>query len=277
MESAARHRGLRAAENRGQQIFFDDTGSGAAIVLGHSFLCNREMWREQVPVLADRYRVINPDLRGHGGSGPAHRAFSLYDAVEDVIAVLDRLGIERAVWCGLSIGGMVALRAALTRPERVAALILLDSDAGSETLLRKLKFRAMGVGARTLGIRPFVSAIARLMFGSTTRRRNPALVREWRGVFEAVDVASALRCLDALMNRDSVVPRLPEVEVPALVMVGEEDRSLPPALSRRIHEGLRNSTLTVVRGAGHLSALEQPVQVNDAITSFLAARLAMPS
>lgn len=265
---------MAIAETQGQHIFFDDVGSGTPVVLGHSFLCNGEMWQEQVRVLANSYRIINVDLRGHGRSGPAYRPFSLYDAVEDVIAVLDLLGIRRAVWCGLSIGGMVAIRATLSHPDRVAALVLLDSDAGSETLLRKLKYRAMGIGTRTIGIRPFLSAITRLMFGSTTRRRNPGLVRQWRNAFAAVDVPSALKCLDALMDRDSVVPRLREIEVPCLVMVGEEDRSLPPALSRRIHEGLRDSTLRVVRGAGHLSALEQPTQVNEAITGFLSARLA---
>lgn len=261
---------MAVVDNQGQQIFFEDIGSGAPVVLGHSFLCTGEMWREQVRALAGSYRIINPDLRGHGKSGPAHRPFSLYDAVTDVIAVLDLLGIERAVWCGLSIGGMVALRAALSHPDRVSALVLLDSDAGSEAMLRKLKYRAMGVGARTVGLRPFLSAIARLMFGSTTRRQNPALVREWRSIIAAVDVPSALNCLGALMDRDSVVRRLREIEVPCLVMVGEEDRSLPPVLSRRIHEGLRDSTFMVLRQTGHLSALEQPGQVNDALATFLA-------
>jgi pimeloyl-ACP methyl ester carboxylesterase len=261
------------AETHGRQIFFEDKGSGAPVVLGHSFLCTGEMWREQVRRLAGEYRLINPDLRGHGRSGPADRPFSLYDAVEDVIAVLDLLRIERAVWCGLSIGGMVAIRAALSHPDRVAALILLDSDAGSETLMRKLKYRAMGLGTRLSGVRPFLPAISRLMFGPTTRRENPGLVREWRNVFAAVDLPSILMCLDALLGRDSVLERLPEIDVPALVVVGEEDRSLPPTLSRRINDGLPDSTLTVVRGAGHLSALEQPSQVNAAIESFLQARV----
>ena len=118
---------MAIAENRGQQIFFEDVGSGTPLVLGHSFLCSGAMWRGQVQALADRCRIVNIDLRGHGRSGPAHQPFSLYDAVGDVIAVLDLLGIGRAVWCGLSIGGMVAMRAALTHPDRVAALILLFS------------------------------------------------------------------------------------------------------------------------------------------------------
>lgn len=157
------------ANNQGQKIFFEDVGAGPAVVLGHSFLCSGKMWRGQVPILAREFRVLNLDFRGHGRSGAVTRPFSLYDAVSDVVAVLDQLEIKDAVWCGLSVGGMVALRAALMHPERVRALILLDTDAGAETPIRTLRYSAMGMGARVLGITPFLSPITRLMFGATTR------------------------------------------------------------------------------------------------------------
>lgn len=261
---------MTVVDNRGVEIFFEDTGAGLPVVLGHSFLCSGRMWREQVPVLAAQYRVINPDFRGHGRSGRVADPFSLYDAVSDVIAVLDKLAIERAIWCGLSIGGMVALRAALSRHDRVAGLILLDTDAGRETAPRKLKYHAMGAGVRVVGLHPFLPSIARLMFGATTRRENRALIDEWKKECAAIHVPSALRCLDALMQRDSVLGRLREIGVPALVLVGEEDRSLPVAFSRRIHDRLPHSTLGVISTAGHLSPLERPAQVTDAILKFLA-------
>lgn len=262
---------MAVVHSQGLEIFFEDVGTGTPVVLGHSFLCSGKMWREQVPALVGRFRVINPDLRGHGRSSEVNRPFSLYDAVSDVVAVLDRLGIGKAIWCGLSIGGMVALRAALTCPERVSALILLDTDAGAEAALRKLKYLAMGAGARAVGISPFLSSIARLMFGATTRRHKPTLVTEWNKEFAGVHVPSVLRCLDALMRRDSLLARLGRIGVPALVLVGEEDRSLPPPLSRRIHDLLRCSTFSVISAAGHLSALEQPAAVNHAILTFLEA------
>lgn len=263
---------MTVVDHQGIQIAFEDRGVGHPVVLGHSFLCSGEMWREQVPVLADRYRVINPDFRGHGRSSHLTDRFSLYDAVDDVIAVMDALGIERAFWCGLSIGGMVALRAALSHPERVAGLILMDTDAGAETAWHKVKYRAMGAGARAIGFRPLLPAISGLMFGATTRHKNRPLVEEWKAQFAGNHVPSALLCLDALIRRDSVLDRLHEIQVPALVLVGEEDRSLPVALSRRIHERLPDSTFQVIPGAGHLSALEQPARVNEAITGFLATQ-----
>ena len=255
--------------NRGLSISFEDIGAGPPVVLGHSFLCSGKMWHEQVPVLADKFRVLNLDFRGHGRSSALTEAFSLYDGVSDVVAVLDEIGIEKAVWCGLSVGGMVALRAALICPERVEGLILLDTDAGPEAPLRKLKYYGMGLGARFLGIGPFLRPISRLMFGPTTRRENPTLVSEWKRQFSTVHVPSMLRGLNALMRRDSLLSRLPRIGVPALVLVGAEDRSLPPALARRIHEGLPDSRLVEIPAAGHLSVLEQPAPVNEAILDFL--------
>lgn len=256
-------------QSQGVSIYFEETGKGLPVVLGHSFLCSGKMWREQVPALDKNYRVVNIDFRGHGRSGEVKQAFTLYDAVSDVVAVMDECGIEKAIWCGLSVGGMVALRAAITCPERVAGLILLDTDAGAERSLRKLKYRLMGAGARTLGLRPFLSPVSRLMFGASTRRKNAALVSEWKTEFAAVHVPSVLRSLEGLMHRDSILARLPEISVPSLVIVGEEDQSLPPAASRQIHERLPHSTYVEIPRAGHLSTLEQPEAVNKAMLSFL--------
>ena len=260
---------MPSVERQGIGIFFEDVGAGLPVVLGHSFLCSGAMWAPQVGALAERYRVVNVDFRGHGRSGNADAPFSLYDLVTDVVAVLDHLRIERAVWAGLSIGGMVALRAALVAPERVSALILLDTHAGAETAHKKLKYRLMALGTKTFGIRPFLPAIVPLMFGRTTRRTKPALVDEWRARFAAVHAPSMLRTLDALIRRDSVVPRLSEIRVPSLVIVGEQDVSLPPAYSSELAAGLKSSAFVEVPASGHLVALEQPEAVTGAMLRFL--------
>ena len=256
-------------ENHGVRIFYEEMGSGTPLVLGHSFLCSGEMWRPQLQRLAARARVINIDYRGHGGAGEAGGRVTLYDMVADVLAVLDHLGIDRAVWAGLSIGGMVALRAALTAPERVSGLILLDTHAGPEEAYKRIKYLTMATGIRVLGIRPFLPAIVPLFFGQTTRKANPSLVAEWRMRFTAVHIPSMLRTLDALTNRDSIVSRLSEIRVPSLVIVGAEDKSLPPAYSRQIAAGLPHSSLVVIPDAGHLSNLEQPEAVSAAMLGFL--------
>jgi pimeloyl-ACP methyl ester carboxylesterase len=253
----------------GVSIYFEDVGSGLPVVLGHSFLCSGEMWRPQVGPLGERYRVINIDERGHGRSGTLRESFDLYDMVDDVIAVLDELKVDRAVWAGLSIGGMIAMRAALAFPDRVAGLILVDTHAGAETAFKKIKYRVMALGVKIAGVRPLLPPISKLMFGKTTRKQKPDLVKSWKERFAATDVPSMLLGLGALVRRDSVIGRLPSVDIPSLVIVGEEDASLPPPMSREIADALPNASLVVVPEAGHLSALESPDEVTEAMIGFL--------
>jgi len=251
------------------RIFFEDVGSGPPVVLGHSLLCSGEMWGPQVPVLAERFRVINVDQRGHGRSGHLTEPFDLYDMVGDVVAVLDDIGVDRAVWAGLSIGGMVAMRAAVTVPDRVSGLVLVDTHAGPETAYKKFKYRAMGAGASILGTRPFLPAIVPLMFGPTTRRLKPDLVDEWRGKMASIDVPSLNLTVSALIRRDSVIDKLGEVRTPTLVIVGGEDETLPVICSQEIASAIPGASLVVVPEAGHLSSLEQPEEVSTAMTRFL--------
>lgn len=261
---------MRSVEREGVRIAFTDEGEGPALVLGHSFLCSGAMWAPQLPALTASYRVVNVDYRGHGASGPAEDAFTLDDMVDDVLAVLDRLGIERAAWVGLSIGGMVSLRAALAAPERVAGLVLLDTGAGGEPWGKRLEHRVLGLGTRLLGMRPLLPAILRILFGASTRRDRPALVREWGESIAAAHLPSMLRTLTALNRRDSVADRLGEIAVPTAVIVGAEDRARPPAESRELAEGIPGATFTVVPAAGHLSSLERPKAITAAILEALA-------
>lgn len=251
------------------RLYFDDLGSGRPIVLMHSFLCSREMWSYQAAELAASYRVVNLDMRGHGDSGPAEDPFTLDDLVDDVVVVLDHLGIERAVWGGLSIGGMIALRAALTVPDRIDALIVADSSAERDPLFERTKYRFLGAVARVVGIRPVLGQIVRIMFGRSTRRDNPALVAEWRERFAAVHLPSILQGLDCLIRRPAVLDRLDTIRVPTLVLVGEEDAGQPPRRSRAIASAIPGSELVIVPEAGHLSALEQPERMTEAMRDFL--------
>jgi pimeloyl-ACP methyl ester carboxylesterase len=255
----------------GIRIWFEDIGSGPPIVLTHSFLCSGEMWRGQIPQLAMTNRVINVDLRGHGKSGLIESSFDLYDLVDDVVAVLDSLAVERAVWAGLSVGGMISLRAALSVPERVAGLVLLDTHAGAESPLRRLRYGAMRLTVRSLGFGPLLPTLSKMMFGGTTRRSKHDLVSKWQDGVRSLDVPSMLWFTKCLLRRDSIVGRLADVNVPTLVMVGEEDVTLPPKYAEEIAAGIAGARLVVIPGAGHLAALEQPEFVTEEICRFLHA------
>jgi len=254
----------------GITLHYAATGSGAPIVLTHSFLCDGSLFTHQVAALERNHRVINIDLRGHGQSGPSEAAFSVYDLVDDVVTVLDAEGVDSAVWMGLSIGGFLSLRAALTMPGRVRALVLIDTDAGPESAWNKVKYTSLKWGLQMLGPRFIVPAVVPLMFGRTTLGSRAELVGEYRERFLNVRVKSACAGVDAILRRDDLVDRLHEIRVPTLVVVGEEDRALPPWKAQRIARGIAGSELIVVPRAGHLSAIENPAPVTDAIVRFLS-------
>ena len=257
------------ARNDGLDIYYETAGAGPPVVLLHSFLCSGSMWAEQIEPLAQSQLVINVDARGHGRSSHIERPFSYYDTVGDVTAVLDAVGVEAAVWAGLSMGGFTGLRAALTVPHRVAALVLLDTGAGGEPPLIRIKYAAMAWIVRLFGLRPMIGPVNRIMLGASTHKSNPELVSRRRREMAEIDVPSALRTLRALMVRDDIGDRLPEIHQPALVLVGTEDRARPPRDARRLAEGLPNATYVEIENAGHLSSLEQPAQVTDAMLQFL--------
>jgi pimeloyl-ACP methyl ester carboxylesterase len=260
---------MPSIEREGIALHYEVTGDGPPVLLAHSFLCSGEMWAPLLPALSSRYRVVNVDTRGHGASGRVARRCTVEDVLRDHLAVLDALGIARATWVGLSLGGMVALRAALDVPERVDALALVDTDAGPETLAVRAKHALLALLVRSIGIRPVLPEIAKLMFGRTTLRENAALAAAWSARSAGVHVPSMLNVLAAVDGRADLRPSLGGIAVPALVVVGAEDRALPPARSRSLAAALPSARLVEVPGAGHLSALEAPAAVGAALTQFL--------
>ncbi len=254
----------------GQEIYFDVAGEGRPIILLHAFLTSAEMWTAQVEVLSHQYRVITLDWPGHGRSAPA-APFTLDGLTNHVVALLDHLKIDRAVWAGVSMGGMVAIRGALNYANRVSGLMLMSTHAGQETLYNKIQYRALEIVVRPFGMNPFLPAIMPLMFGATARRTNKRLVDTWREYVAGLHVPSMVHALDALMVREPLIHCLSNVVAPTLVLVGDEDKTLPPPYSEDISARIPGAKLIEIPAAGHLAALERPELVNPQILQFLSS------
>jgi pimeloyl-ACP methyl ester carboxylesterase len=244
-------------------------GGPLPIVLGHSLLCDGRMWEGVEPALASKRRVLNVDFRGHGTS-TAPRPFTLEDLADDWLAILDREKIARALLCGLSMGGMTALRVALRAPERVAAMMLLDSSADAELPSKRLQYRLMVEATKYFGtVRALEPIIARLMFGRTTLRERPELVVRETERMREHDPHQRYWTVLAVFQRRSIHDLLRSIRCPTLVLYGEEDVATPPLRSQRMAAALPSSTLRAIPRAGHLSALEQPQVVVAELEAFL--------
>jgi pimeloyl-ACP methyl ester carboxylesterase len=239
-------------------------------VLGHSLLCDRRMWDGVLERLDPRFRVFNVDVRGHGRS-TAPGPFTLEDLAEDWRAILDAEEAERAILCGLSMGAMTAMRLALAAPERVAAMVLLDTSADPQPAWERVKFAGMAAVVERFGfVRAISRAIAPVMFGRTSIAEKPDLVERQMDRVQEHDPKQLVHAVRAVLHRGSIYERLGELRAPTLVVCGAEDQATPLVRSLRLAHAIADARLEVVPRAGHLSAIEQPERVARAVNEFLA-------
>lgn len=255
------------------RLFVEESGDRArpAIVLLHGLLFDGGSWRHQVGPLSEHARVIVLDGPGHGRSERPPVGFSLEDHAEALADALAELGVSRALLCGLSWGGMLAMRFALRHPEKVAGLALLDTSAAAEDRVRRVRYRAFIAVHRALGM-PWLlyeRRIRQLMFSDETIRQRPDLVADSYHRTMGFDREGVARAaLAVVVHRSDVTAELGAIRAPTLVVVGEQDRSTPLAKATAIARGIAGAELHVVRGAGHMSALEQPEAVNALLVPF---------
>ncbi|MCU0304805.1 MAG: alpha/beta hydrolase [Thermoanaerobaculales bacterium] len=243
-------------------ISYSDQGDGATVALLHGHTFDRRVWRPVLPALLDAgCRVVRPDLRGHGLSSRPDRGYHVSHHAGDLIALLDHLGIERAAIAGFSFGGGVALEAALTHPERVAALALISTtlpDRPFEPIfmdnLREVArtIRSAGVAAAMAG--PWLSGplFARSFTRPGVREATLAIVRDFPG-------AEFLAAERDRVERGWTVPeRLAEITAPTVVMVGEHELPGFRGYADEIAAAIPGATLDIVPDRGHLLPLEAP-------------------
>ena len=257
----------------GTALYYEDTGgTGAPIVFSHGLLWNTTLFAPQIAVLKDRYRCIAYDHRGQGRSADdASHAIAMETVTDDAAALIEALELGPVHFCGLSMGGIVAMRLAISRPDLIRSLVLLDTTADPEPY--KLKFKMMNIVARYFGLGVVCKAILPALFGKTalndSARAGERL--EWQQQL-ASNRRSIWRAVNGVLERKSIYGELHKIAVPTLVAVGDEDVGTPSALAERIAGAIAGAKLMVIPGAGHGSTLEQPSIVTAAIGAFLDAQ-----
>ncbi len=253
-------------------------GSGPPVVLGPSFLWDAAMWAPQISALAGSYRVIVPDLWGHGGSGalPPDTA-TMRDLARQHLALLDRLGVERFTVVGLSVGGMWGAELALMAPERVRGLVLMGSSLAAEPQQSRDGYFAMLdiIGAHGSVPDPVLDTVVPLFFSPTVGARHPALpeifrqaLRDWSPERLKDSVAPLGRII---FGRRDLMPQLAGLSVPSLVMTGADDLAQPVARGQAMAEQI-GCPFVPIPEAGHISSLEAPDFVNRVLLGFLAGQ-----
>jgi pimeloyl-ACP methyl ester carboxylesterase len=251
-------------------IGYDDGGTGLPVVFLHGFPHDRTLWTPQMQGLTARARCLAIDLRGFGETTAA-APFSMDQYADDVVGFMDQVRIDRAVLAGLSMGGYVAFALWRRHSARVRGLILSNTRAGADSPEAREKRQALIHLAQTEGSQAIADSMITGMIGKTTRGKRPEIVNAVHRMIASAPVDGVVGALEAMMQRPDSTSTLSSIDVPTLVVTGDEDAIIPIEEARSMYAAIRGSSLEVISGAGHLSNLERPSAFNHVVSEFLAA------
>lgn len=237
------------------------------VVLSHSLATDLGMWEAQAQALAGRYRVLRYDTRGHGDTDAPPGPYTLELLASDAVALMEELGVERAHFVGLSMGGMIGQLIALTRPEKLRSLALCDTSSRIPAEAQPMWEERIRT-TQAQGMAPHVEPTVARWFTPAFRERGSEVVERVRTMIRRTSPAGYVGCCHAIKALD-LTDRLSAIRLPTLVMVGADDAGTPVAASRTIHERIAGSQLVVIPSASHLSNLEQPEAFTQALVAFL--------
>ncbi|MBX6420394.1 MAG: alpha/beta hydrolase [Nevskia sp.] len=270
----------------GQRLYYEDSGGERPVLaFSHGLLMDHEMFAPQVAAFKDRYRCIVWDERGHGRTaGERIEPFTYYDSADDLAALLAHLGVREAVLVGMSQGGYLSLRCALTHPQLVRALILIDTQAQTEDPSKTPAYRQMLETWAAQGLPEAIAdTIAQIILGPAGEATlaggasAPAaavdlapIAAAWKAKWRTWQPHNLMACFETLVGRDDLSPRLGEIQAPTLVIHGEADIAITLDRARDMAARLPHAEWVTIPGAGHASNLTHPAPVNAAIERFLA-------
>jgi pimeloyl-ACP methyl ester carboxylesterase len=247
-----------------------EPASEHAILWLHAFPVSSAMWMDQLHAVPAGWRMIAPDLAGLGGTTDYGEPPGIDDFARDIDRLLGALNLEQVVLGGLSMGGYAAFAVHRVAPHRLRALILADTKATADTPAAREGREAMLRVVDERGSAGVADEMLPKLLGATTRRSRPAVAARVRALVEANTAAGLRRAVLRLRDRPDSSPQLPQIRVPMLVLVGEEDGITPVDDARAIVAGAPDATLAVIPEAGHLSNLENPASFNAALRPWLA-------
>ncbi len=259
----------------GISIHYEEHGAGEPLILAHGHSTSLEMWEHQVEPFSAKYRLVIYDMRGHGRSeAPEDLASYTMDVyAQDQAALMDHLGIDKAYVGGLSMGGMVALQFALTYPERVAALILSDTSAENPPGMSGDRAEQLWeVAQKFMAERGREAFTQRLMENFKAMPGidiTPEMQERFTERLATAPLHGHMGSARAVRSRPSLVPRLHELKMPTLIIVGDRDPLVPAAAAMRT--GVPHARTVLVAECGHGTAIAKPRQYNDAVLDFLGA------
>ena len=253
----------------GVSLAVEVRGEGPAVLFVHGYPLDHTIWRDQLDAL-EGYRRIAPDLRGMGRSDAPDLGYGMSIYAADLAALLDALGVDDVVLCGLSMGGYVIFEFLRRWRHRVRGLVLMDTRAEADGAEARRARDAAGATAREAGAAAIAESMLPKLLAPGSAERAPEMVERIRRMMTDTPVAGIVGALAAMRDRQDSTDLLPTLGgIPTLIVVGEEDAVTPPDAARRMAGAIPNARLLLVPGAGHLPPVERPSETSAALLEFL--------
>ena len=253
-------------------LSYDDVGEGnIPIIFLHGFPFDKSMWAKQLDFFATTNRVIAIDIRGFGKSTDESTPLSIDLFSDDLMLFMNQMKISKAIICGLSMGGFIALNAQARFPDRFEAIILCDTQCIADTIEVKLnRYKTIDEIALN-GTLNFNEAFIKKVFCKNSFTNKQEIVTQLRSVVMANPEQIIINGLKALAERSETCSTLSEINIPTLIICGREDEVTPLEQSEFLHTSIKASALHIIDDAGHVSNIEQPEEFNNEISKFLLA------
>jgi 3-oxoadipate enol-lactonase len=253
-------------------LSYDDVGEGnIPIIFLHGFPFDKSMWAKQLDFFATTNRVIAIDIRGFGKSTDETTPLSIDLFSDDLMVFMNQLNISKAIICGLSMGGFIALNAQARFPDRFEAIILCDTQCIADTIeVKSNRYKTIDEIALN-GTLNFNEAFIKKVFCKNSFTNKQEIVTQLRSVVMANPEQIIINGLKALAERSETCSTLPEINIPTLIICGREDEVTPLEQSEFLHTSIKASVLHIIDNAGHVSNIEQPEEFNNEISKFLLA------
>ena len=249
---------------------FDGPDDAPVLMLSNSLGTDLRMWEDQLAALADRFRVLRYDQRGHGRSPVSPGPYTIAELAGDALELLDNLGLERVSFCGVSLGGMTGMWLAINSPERLERLALCCTSA---RLPPREMWTERAATVRAHGIEAVVDAQLERWFTPTLAELRPEALERTRRALLDTPAEGYAGCCEAIAAHDLVV-ELPAIRTPTLVLAAADDPATPPEHARLIAEAIRGARLVVLDHGRHLVAVEHPEEFSREVLAHLAAEAA---
>lgn len=235
------------------------------------------MWAVQIPLLREHFRILAPDLRGFGatplGANGSPAPVTVEEHAADILAALRRHRARPAVLVGLSLGGYVVFEMLRQDPEVAMAVVLADTQAAPDSVAQKASREDFARLVETEGMEAVADPLLSRLLGANTIQKRPTLVSRVREMLLSASPEGVAATSRGMALRPDSTPELEKIQVPTLLLVGEQDSITPPSATEAMAKAIPDATALKIAGAGHLSNLENPLAFNESIRLFLLERL----